>query len=83
MASQAPINFAHKAMLIEGEVEARNGNFTTSLCKFQQSIQYALEHGFIQDQALACERAACMLEACDQTQEALEYRDEALRLYSA
>jgi tetratricopeptide (TPR) repeat protein len=54
---QAPANIKHKRLLIEAEIEARNGDLQMAREKYDQAIETAANEGFLHDCAYACERA--------------------------
>jgi len=66
LAGHAPVNFAHRVSLIEGELARIDGALESALAKFDEAMAKASEAGFSNDIALAHELAA----AC--------HRDEAL-----
>jgi tetratricopeptide (TPR) repeat protein len=54
---QAPANIKHKRLLIEAEIEVRNGDLQMAREKYDQAIETAENEGFLHDCAYACERA--------------------------
>ncbi len=61
LAARAPENFAHKRRLLEGEAARSRGDRTAALDAFDEAGRMARRHGFIQDAALAYERAGSLL----------------------
>jgi len=61
LAGHAPVNFAHRVSMIEGELARLDGDRDAALAKFAEAIERAREGGFDNDIALAHELAA----ACD------------------
>lgn len=56
-----PENVVHKAYLLKAEILAAEGRYDDAMCKYEQSISYARKYEFINEQALANEKAAHML----------------------
>ncbi|OJW67425.1 MAG: hypothetical protein BGO68_00170 [Candidatus Amoebophilus sp. 36-38] len=56
--SSCPDNFSHKYLLVEAELARIQGNYFQAETYYDQSIELASQHGFIQEQALAVELAA-------------------------
>ena len=56
--ASCPDNFAHKYILVEAELARIKGNFGQAEDYYDQAIELAGRHGFIQEQALAAELAA-------------------------
>ncbi len=82
-AKHAPCNYQNKVYLIEAELAAHQaGKFDSALRSFKLSIDLAQREGFIQDQALACERAAHALERAQRRQEANQFMARAQDLYA-
>jgi PAS domain S-box-containing protein len=53
-----PENFAHKYILVEGELARIQGDFTQAETHYDQAIALAAHHGFIHECALTAERVA-------------------------
>ncbi|UZE49830.1 substrate-binding domain-containing protein [Rhodopseudomonas sp. P2A-2r] len=62
LAMQCPANFAHRSALLEGELAGINGRSFDALRLYQQAIDLAREHSYLQIEAFAHETAArfCM-----------------------
>ena len=58
MAEKSPKNLQHKVHLMEAEFAALNGSLDRAMKAYDMAILGANEMGFLQDEALACERAA-------------------------
>lgn len=57
LADLSPKTLAHKVCLLEAEFAALNGSMDRAYKQYNLAIVLAEEEGFLQDQALACERA--------------------------
>ncbi len=57
-AENCPENFGHRAALIAGEVARVEGREQDAMRLYEQAIQLARDHGFVQNEALANEFAA-------------------------
>ncbi|NJK62252.1 MAG: AAA family ATPase [Synechococcaceae cyanobacterium SM2_3_1] len=57
-AEHAPMNFQHKWKLVEAEKHRYQGEIFAAMQAYEQAIQGAREHGYLQDEALAYELAA-------------------------
>ncbi|MDY7036947.1 MAG: PAS domain S-box protein, partial [Thermodesulfobacteriota bacterium] len=57
-ASHAPANFEHKFLLLEAEISRLNGEIKSTISLFDRAIESARRNSFIQDEAIANERAA-------------------------
>lgn len=56
-----PGNLAHKAYLLKVEILFVEGRFDDAMCKYDQSNTYAKKSHFLNEMALANEKAARML----------------------
>ncbi len=56
-AKAVPVNYRHKLRLVEAEMARVRGNWTEAAAAYSQAIRGAEEGGFIQEAALANERA--------------------------
>jgi len=56
-ATSCPENFQHLLFMMQGEAALIEGEIFLAMGLFERSIASAAKNGFIQDQALACERA--------------------------
>ncbi len=57
LAQQAPMNYAHKYLLIAAELSAMQGELRTAMDLYDQAIDQATEHGYIHNAAIANECA--------------------------
>ncbi len=57
-ANYAPVNFQHKYELVEAEKARVSGQYWQAMELYDRAIAGAREHGYIQEEALANERAA-------------------------
>ncbi|MDT7813002.1 MAG: hypothetical protein QOJ42_2918, partial [Acidobacteriaceae bacterium] len=57
-AKNCPENFANRAALVAAEVARLDGRAPDAMHLYEQAVQSAREHGFVQNEALACEVAA-------------------------
>ncbi|MDY6880661.1 MAG: AAA family ATPase [Thermodesulfobacteriota bacterium] len=66
-ASHAPENFEHKYLLVEAEISRLRGGIKSTVSLFDRAIESAWRNGFIQDEAIAHERAAlyCLSEGME------------------
>ena len=62
-AADAPDNFLHKLRLVEAERARLAGRGAEAVTLFEQAIRGAVEQGFMQDEAVACERCADLCRA--------------------
>ncbi|HEX2574104.1 MAG TPA: AAA family ATPase [Polyangia bacterium] len=62
LAEHAPMNFRHRHLLVAAETERLRGPWESARKLYDQAIENAREHGWIQDEALGCELAgrACL-----------------------
>ncbi|MBK6998473.1 MAG: diguanylate cyclase [Rhodoferax sp.] len=74
-------NFLHKWHLVEAERQRCQGNPWQAVQQYEAAIATAKTHGFIHEQALACELAANFWLAQDKLLPARAYLSEAHRLY--
>lgn len=81
-AKHGPCNFLNKLLLIEAEIASQDGRNADASAHFDLAIDLSQKEGLVQDQALACERAAYALERQDRLQESNTYFIEACRLYT-
>ncbi|OCR00279.1 serine/threonine protein kinase [Oscillatoriales cyanobacterium USR001] len=80
-ATHAPMNFQHKYELVEAEKARVLGQNETAITYYDRAIKGAKEQGFIQEEALANERAAEFYLACDREKVAKAYMTEAYYCY--
>ncbi|WP_428263504.1 AAA family ATPase [Haliangium sp.] len=57
-AERAPESFANKYALVEAERARVRGDVVAAMANYDDAITLAQEHGFLHEEALACERAA-------------------------
>jgi predicted ATPase len=82
-ASFSPENVFSKVYLIEAERYVLKDKRETAIRKFHLAIDQAEEQGAINEQALACERAATALEGWGETKRSLSYYKKARELYES
>jgi len=80
-AHHAPMNFQHKYELVEAEKARVLGQNETATTYYERAIKGAKEQGFIQEEALANERAAEFYLACGREKVAKTYMTEAYYCY--
>ncbi|NQE35807.1 trifunctional serine/threonine-protein kinase/ATP-binding protein/sensor histidine kinase [Microcoleus asticus] len=80
-ASHAPMNFQHKYELVEAEKARVLGQNETAITYYERAINGAKEQGFIQEEALANERAAEFYLALGREKVAKTYMTEAYYCY--
>lgn len=54
----APDNFLHKQLLVEAEIARHSAGSEATLSLFGRAVKAARESGYVQNEAIACERAA-------------------------
>lgn len=80
-AHHAPMNFQHKYELVEAEKARILGQNETATTYYERAINGAKENGYIQEEALANERAAEFYLACGREKVAKTYMTEAYYCY--
>ena len=80
-AHHAPMNFQHKYELVEAEKARVLGQNETAITYYERAINGAKEQGFIQEEALANERAAEFYLALGREKVAKTYMTEAYYCY--
>jgi len=75
-------NVMNKIYLIEAEIEASADRYVTALIKYDKSINFSEEEGFIHESALACEKAGHMLLRANRATDAMPYMSRARDLYT-
>ncbi len=80
-AGYAPSNYQHKYELIEAELSKLHGATWETRDKYDQAINSAVEHGYLQDEALGNELAARFYITCNQKRVARHYLRDALYAY--
>jgi predicted ATPase/signal transduction histidine kinase len=82
-ARHAPMNHRHRLALMHAEQAALTARPWDALRWYQQAISCAAEQGFVQDEALACERCAAFCVAQGQTELGRIHATRSRRLYTA
>jgi hypothetical protein len=81
-AERVPENFAHKHALVEAERARVQGEaLATIMALYDDAIAAARAHGYLREEALACERAASFYAGLGRDQIAGMYLAEACRAY--
>jgi hypothetical protein len=80
-ASVGPANFAHKRDLIRAERLHAHGHRAQAAAAYDAAIESAAASGFVQDHALAHERAALFHQAGDDASRGSAHLDQAAALY--
>lgn len=80
-ATHAPMNFQHKYDLVEAEKARFLGNHLEAIDLYNRAIAGAKEHGYLQEEALANERAATFYFWLGKDRLAKEYLNDAYYLY--
>ena len=80
-AHNAPMNYAPKYDLVRAELARKRGQFNTAQRLYDQAIQGARQHGYVQIEALANELAARWQMSQDKPRFAAHYLQEARYLY--
>jgi diguanylate cyclase (GGDEF)-like protein len=60
-AKNCEANFRHLHYMMSAEIEQLSGHWQNALDQFDLAIEAAQKHGFLRDEAIACERAARLL----------------------
>jgi predicted ATPase/signal transduction histidine kinase len=81
-AHYAPSNFQHKYDLVEAEKARVLGQTSLAMKYYESAIKGALQHGYLQEEALAYERAAEFYRALGYDKIALTYFSEAHYYYA-
>jgi len=80
--SNAPENFRHKRQLVAAEIARLDGRMLDAMALYDRAIGQAKDQGYMQDEALANERAARCYRWLGRRRVANLYFREARRLYS-
>ncbi|HNR86994.1 MAG TPA: AAA family ATPase [Spirochaetota bacterium] len=80
-AESGPGNFLHKYLLVEAERAILADDPWTAMARFDEAIESALENGYVQHAALACERAGRFYRSRGRRRIARQYLIDADRLY--
>lgn len=81
-ANYAPMNYQHKYDLVAAEKARILGDFLKAMDDYDHAIQGAREHGYIQEEALAYERAAEFYLSLNRVEIAQTYMTKAHYCYS-
>ncbi len=81
-AHHAPMNLLHKWHLIEAERSRIAGNPEAAARHYDLAIDGAREHGYLNDEAMACERAARFYVEIGKAMHARMYMEQAYAKYS-
>lgn len=76
-ANSCPSTFSHKHALVAAEVACLDGRDKDAMSLFEQAIRSAADHGFVQDEALACELAGQFYACCGLERVTHQYMREA------
>ena len=77
----SPSNIWNKVCLIEAELEACSGRTDSAILLYDKAIQLAEKQGFVNEQALACEKAGLVLMTSGRAGDADWYITRARALY--
>jgi predicted ATPase len=83
-ARDCPHNFLNKKALLDAEMESLNSETSVDpkvLSLYSQAIEGALEEGFLDEAAIACERAGDYLHRVNDTVEAARFWNKAQRIF--
>ncbi|NJM47748.1 MAG: AAA family ATPase [Alkalinema sp. RU_4_3] len=80
-ALHAPMNHQHKLLLVKAERSRVLGQIPEAMQFYEQAIDLAGVHGYIQEKAIACERAAEFYAAISQPAIAQMYLQKAYEVY--
>ena len=81
-ASLCPANFGHKHRLLEAEASRLRGATAEARVHYDAAVALAREHGYLQVEAIANERAASLVERQPNgAAEAVRYREAARRAF--
>jgi len=81
LADNCEANFRHLQYLMQAELARIEKNQNSILARYDQAIDMAKKHGFLRDEAMACERAARYLLETGQRRSAEGYLRAASLLY--
>lgn len=76
-----PDNFKHKHDLVDAECLAVDGHFSQAAVLYHKAMDGARENGYLNDEALACERLALFYLSHDMNHEAMVSMNRAYRCY--
>jgi PAS domain S-box-containing protein len=78
----APMNYLHKILLVEAELNRIKGKTSAAMDRYDQAIKLAGENGYINEQAIASELAGRFYISLDKPKIAEVYLAEARYLYN-
>ncbi|RSZ56650.1 AAA family ATPase [Massilia atriviolacea] len=81
-AASCPVNFANRYLLVGAELARIDGNPVAAMEGYEAAIASAMQGGFVQNAALACELAAACRDELGDTAGALAYARRALMAWS-
>ncbi|MCV6636727.1 ATP-binding sensor histidine kinase [Candidatus Albibeggiatoa sp. nov. NOAA] len=81
-AKHSPDNHAHKYQLINAEIAAKDNCIELAKDCYEHAAQLAQKHGYLQEEALICERAAQFLFRMDKPRLAQVYLNDAHYAYT-
>ncbi len=81
-AAHAPMNYSHKLLLVEAELQRVRGNFGAAMKRYEESIAAAHQNGYLHEEALASELASHLYEANGFSVIAATYMMRAHRCYT-
>ncbi|MDQ1920248.1 ATP-binding protein [Massilia pseudoviolaceinigra] len=82
-AASCPVNFASRHLLVGAELARIDGNPSGAMRGYEDAIAAAMEGGFVQNAALACELAAACCRERGAAFDAIDYGRRALRAWDA
>jgi len=74
-------NFLHKADLLRAEIAVANNDYDTAVASYRSAIVGAGKSGYINEEALSCERAGLFYYAQGEVEEGKLYLSRAVSLY--
>jgi histidine kinase len=78
---QCPENHMNKVFLLSAELAAAAGDYEKAGLRFDKAIRYGEKEGFLNEQALACEKAARMYLRAGRSAESSAYFGKAINVY--
>jgi predicted ATPase len=82
-AASCPVNFANRYLLVGAELARIDGNPAAAMDGYEAAIASAMQGGFVQNAALACELAAACASELGEQDAVLAYAGRALRAWDA
>lgn len=80
-AKNAPVNHLHKYQLVQAERARAKGRHDVAYELYDEAIKGALKNKFVQDAAVACERASSLFAECGQEKNARKYMLDSCKYY--